>query len=309
MAGFTRLIVRTLKISSICLIFVDSLVNSIARPIAICEHFIDNIALSKKLDVLNILIFIACLILYFRISSPARGRGRTLPEQQRIITCVKYRHVFGQLPDRGSGMHNAPLSSDGYSAAWKKTLRIATECVIQTMIVHYIDPSPITPSATSSLQPLLQYDFEMWVKQSGSLRAAKKHMARYRPELGESTRATKNEWTAEQRIEDILAILQSKTSRQARANKPTETKTTGNFSLAEYFKPNYSEWPSFQRGYGLYHELSGNIHAYCKFHDVQEDIFWKSDGHYFDWLTPKDDEINHDTGKVDWPPIPEKQRS
>lgn len=89
-----------------------------------------------------------------------------ITRQKQIITCLEYRHVLENLPNKNC----SHVVAKGYSATsvWKETWKLAVELELEDMIRGYINsrnpsqPGTIPPAPTSRLRPLLQSDFDFW---------------------------------------------------------------------------------------------------------------------------------------------------
>lgn len=95
--------------------------------------------------------------------------------QQQIISCLEYRHVLEELPNRKSKMETPPRPTHGHAEAWKKTWRLAIECKLDKMIKIHISPLP----AESTL-----------VTSPDSKRSLEKHVVSGEPEQASTTQTT-----------------------------------------------------------------------------------------------------------------------
>lgn len=263
----------------------------------------------------------------------------TIALQQQIITCLEYRHVLESLPKKNSSAMTALTGTNSGSGAWQKTWKFAVEDELEKMMTEYITakgasqpapsatnasttpaPSAAGPSATGapssapailppsssthssvnsatppSLRALLQSDFNNWASYSQQLKTAQSVPTA----MPAATGTASNPPT-------IPPAPHAKRP-QGRGAPPAIPGpwTTGRLPCIENFKPHYETWPSFQTGYNLYSELSGNIHTYGNRYEVNEINFTKSHRIILKWLNPKLGVPSGGTtaatdGEVDW---------
>lgn len=180
--------------------------------------------------------------------------------QQQIITCLEYRHVLKNLPNR---KHEVIVKKDtDATSLWKVTWKLAVESELENMIKDHIISNIQEPGSgsqsdhtSSSFRPLIQRDFNYWANKKLS-------------------QATSLEGSHPGTKHDL-------------------------FHLRRY-NPLYHEWSIYQRGLTLYNELSSTIHQYGKSYKVYENNWAKSDRLIFKWLKPDINTIEEVNWDREW---------
>lgn len=95
-----------------------------------------------------------------------KEKDSEITRQKQIITCLEYRHVLENLPNKSCSHFVA--KGDSATSRWKETWKLAVELKLDNMISdHIISRNPSQPGTTppappSRLRPLLQRDFDFW---------------------------------------------------------------------------------------------------------------------------------------------------
>ena len=229
---------------------------------------------------------------------------------QQIITCLEYRYTLERLPQTDTPCMTALAGTNSGTGAWQKMWRLAVEYELDRMIIDHINPPipavhPVPPAGGSppaipppSLRALLEQDFTYWAKQSAQLIADK--AAGNVPTVVPPPPAVPAGGSAQAAPVSGGAAPLPPRGKRPKGALTAGIWTTGNYIRVEIYKPDYETWPSFQCGYNLYGELSGNIHTYNRSYDIHEINFTKSYRNVFEWLKPDANAIDPNTKEVDW---------
>lgn len=269
-----------------------------------------------------------------------------IAKKQQIITCLGFRHVLEEMPDRGEiTRHFVNPTVWGASGHWRMTWQFTIERELVLLLyeeVHRMATStstnptvvfnpalanlPAAPTIDGSdgLRQLILYDFEEWVKKhskslkqngaaiiteyqkvdsarvtSATIAAAAAAPAPggvvspapsavttlYHPPLPPAATAAATPAPA--------APTSAPAPAAGRAKLLPETTFTHLFTSLNL---PYGTWNCYERGLGLYSELSSSIHKYDKQYEVDETNWGRSDFLILKWLQPT---VN-DHGEIDW---------
>lgn len=264
----------------------------------------------------------------YKIISDLRG---DLARKQQIITCLGYRHVLEMLPDR---LELQKLYTQNWSSNattnWKRAWQFIIERELVVLLyehlrsliatgpargvtIHAAIGRPVT--ANEGLRALISYDFQEWAKKKDEKKRMIDHAADIiaiygklelsgLPEpLGGITHINPRPIAAAARAAAPVtptgiagATCNACTANPPRAIGSTAAAETMFTLLFEVLKLKYDTWNAYDRGAGLYAELSGSIHKYNKQFEVEETNWARTDFLILDWLKPATD----GDGKVDW---------
>ncbi|KAI9894273.1 MAG: hypothetical protein M1814_004127 [Vezdaea aestivalis] len=240
--------------------------------------------------------------------------------QQRIITCLEYRHILERLPNK---KHLLSLrSGKSATATWQTTWNLAIQTELESMIKAYLlrsdSDSEETYELSSSVPPddqeirlsplrlLIQRDFDDWVAQPGSWELEDVNSEQSKSisdeSIGSSGKEPKNHV---EKTDDLNKGREESKASVEKTDDPkkgpegssdSEKPQEHSFPLVQKYQPPYKNWGVYQRGLTLYADLSSNIHNYGRSYKVDRHSWSRSDGLTFDWLKPK---INKH-GEVDW---------
>ena len=219
-------------------------------------------------------------------------------KKQQIITCLGLRHVLEMLPDKTEIVrHFTNPTPQGATGHWKMTWQFAVERELVLLLyeqLHTLNtsspgtltlPHPPSIPGSENLRRLISFDFGEWCRRS-------------RSKLISNVVSITQEY---QRLETSVAatpvhlpsnILYNTGS--APRGDPPRTILTPLFTNTMGLQ--YDKWNCYQRGLGLYSELSSSIHKYNKQFEVDETNWDRSDFLILEWLKP---DVEED-GRVDW---------
>ena len=210
-----------------------------------------------------------------------------LAQKQQAITCLGYRHFLEMLPDKRSLQNLFPTASlTEATPIWKLTWQVIVEKELFVMLQDHVNilrpgtfaataPKPKPTDSNWHLRLLLENSFQYWTKTNRKLI---------------NTAITNN---------TITAVTQIASGAAPTTRAFTNPKFRTNFTdLLDSLKLEYWTWQGYQRGLGLYNELSNTIHTYGKRFEVDETNWGKSDWLVLKYLTPNAKSIVD--GEVDW---------
>ncbi|KAK3172073.1 hypothetical protein OEA41_004158 [Lepraria neglecta] len=232
-----------------------------------------------------------------------------IDQQQQIITCLGFRHVLEMLPDKTEIVnHFINPTPWGATGNWKMTWQFAVERELVLLLHEHIQvmaasgtvtvPALTAVPGSDSLRHLILYDFEEWIKRS------RRHL------IGNAGRIV----VEYQKIETAFAASTAMTATAHAATAPAvgpapvpittlypaPARTTGpQTTFTHLFTAltlKYDKWNCYERGLGLFSELSSSIHKYNKQYEVDETNWGRSDFLVLQWLRPALDT----NGEVDW---------
>jgi len=200
---------------------------------------------------------------------------------KQIIACLEYRHVLESLPNKDAIKRKFSLTKAPQAAtpAWQYTWKLAVEACIESMLQDYFVTKP--PPTASTAAPLPATGAKTTTVPATLPPAA--------------PAPTASGPTASAHPSHLLKqLLQNDFDYWAKTNKPSLNAMAGTPNVASVA---YADWPPYQRGRGLFNELSGNIHKYGKTYDLRDGDWLRSDGLILRWLKP---DVDAGTGEVKW---------
>lgn len=256
-----------------------------------------------------------------------REQGTELAKKQRVITSLGFRHVLENLPDQSKilaefGLTKAPSAT----GTWQLTWQLAVEQKLIMMLQEHVSklalntpqpstaptaasnpsptpglpstpastPAPSGPSSKSAVGPgmattkppsdplreILQHDLEYWISKLKRDKAGNTKLTTHASQI-----------TAEyQRMTSTATGAGPPPAPPTGAKKSTYTQLFIDLGL------DYASWNGYQRGFGLYGELSGSIHKYSQTFEVHETGWARNDWLVLQWLKPAQDA----NGEVLW---------
>ena len=216
-----------------------------------------------------------------------------LAQKQQAITCLGYRHILEMLPNKPSLQSLFPTASfTDATPTWKLAWQVIVEKELHVMLQDHVNvlspgtfpaaaPKPKLTDPNSHLRLLLENGFQYWAKTN------RKRI---------NTAITNNTITTVTQIAPGLATA---------PGAVTKPKFRTNFTdLLDSLGLEYWTWQGYQRGLGLYNELSTTIHTYGKRFEVDETNWAKSDSLVLKYLTPQagsivDGEVKWDIARTD----------
>ena len=273
-----------------------------------------------------------------------------IARKQQIITCLGFRHVLEELPDRGeTARHFVNPTLWGASGHWRMTWQFVIERELVLLLYEqvyrmatsasptraeiFVPPlagAPARPTVDGSddLRQIILYDFGEWVKKhtTAMTRNGAAIIAEYiKVENAGAAYAAAAAVAPAPRAVVAPAPLAVTTlyppsppaagatgaaapvaaTTAPVTTAPTTTTPAGNANslpettfthLFTRLNLQYGTWNSYERGLGLYSELSSSIHKYNKQYEVDETNWGRSDFFILKWLKPTVD----DHGHVDW---------
>lgn len=251
-----------------------------------------------------------------------------IAKKQQIITCLGFRHILEEMPDRGEIVrHFVNPTPRGATGHWRMTWQFTIERELVLLLyeqVHRMAIPTTAPAApnidgSDALRQIILYDFEEWVKKH------EKALTRNRAAIIAEYQKLKNAKIASAAVPTAVATTTAAQVRggvvppappaittlyhsplppaaaataaaapaAGKANSLPETTFTHLFTTLNL---PYGTWNCYERGLGLYSELSSSIHKYNKQYEVDETNWGRSDFLTLKWLKPTVDAH----GRVNW---------